>query len=196
MANDEKPKPASSGWLVKITLIVFFAALTTAGAHIAFPIGPIPISMQNLFILLSGLVLGPVMGSAAVILYLLAGVLNLPVFALGGGGISRFTGPAGGYFIGYLLAAFTAGLIAGRPKADESAKISQRIIIAEIAGLLISYVPGLFWLKIRMNLDWAKTFQTGLIPFIIGDPIKGIAAVFIAPRLRRIVAGFLDNKGS
>jgi biotin transport system substrate-specific component len=190
--NNEKLKPVSSRWLMKIALTVFFAALTMAGAHIAFPIGPIPISMQNLFILLSGLVLGPVMGSAAVGLYLFAGILNVPVFALGGGGIARFTGPAGGYFVGYLLAVLTAGIIAGGPKADVKAETSQtRIIIAAIAALLVSYVPGLIWFKIRMNLDWTKTFLTGFIPFIIGDTLKGIVAVLITTRLRRIAADFL-----
>ena len=121
MKNNEKTKSASSRLLIRIALTAFFAALTAAGAYIAFPVGPIPISMQNLFILLSGLVLGPVMGTAAVGLYLLAGILSFPVFALGGGGIARFAGPAGGYFVGYFFAALTAGLIAGRPKADASA---------------------------------------------------------------------------
>ena len=192
MNNDKKTKPALSKWLMMIALTVFFAALPAAGAYIALPIGPIPISMQNLFILLSGLVLGPIMGTAAVGLYLLAGILNFPVFALGGGGIARFAGPAGGYFVGYLFAALTAGLITGKLKAGESAKILQpRIIIAAIAALIVSYIPGLFWLKIKMNYDWAKTFQSGLIPFIIGDTLKGTAAVLIAPILRRIVEGFL-----
>jgi len=195
MNNNEKPKPASSRWLMKITLTVFFAALTMAGAFIAFPIGPIPLTMQNLFILLSGLVLGPAMGSAAVGIYLLAGILNFPVFALGGGGLARFAGPAGGYFVGYLLAAFTAGLIAGKPKAEASAEPSlTRIIIAEIAGLVVSYVPGLIWYKIRMNINWAKTFQTGFVPFIIGDTLKGIVAVLIAPKLRRIAVDFLYDR--
>jgi biotin transport system substrate-specific component len=192
MNNNEEPKPTPSRWLMKIALTVFFAALTMAGAHIAFPVGPIPISMQNFFILLSGLVLGPVMGSAAVGLYLFAGILNFPVFALGGGGIARFTGPAGGYFIGYLLAALTAGLITNGPKSGINAKTSQtRIIIAVIAALLVSYVPGLIWLKMRMNLDWPKTFMTGFIPFIIGDTLKGTVAVLIASRVRRIAADFL-----
>jgi len=197
MNNNEDSESVSSRWLTKIALTVFFATLTAAGAYIAFPIGPIPISMQNLFILLSGLVLGPVMGSAAVGIYLIAGILNFPVFALGGGGIARFAGPAGGYFVGYLLAAFTAGLIVGSPKDDASAAAFQkRIIIAEIAGLLVSYVPGLIWFKIRMNIDWTKTFLTGFVPFIIGDTIKGIVAVLIASRLRKIVADFLYDRNN
>jgi biotin transport system substrate-specific component len=192
MSNNEKSKP--SKWLMRIALTALFAALTAAGAFIAFPLGPVPIVLQNLFALLSGLVLGPVLGGTAVGLFLLAGLLNFPVFS-GGGGIARFAGPTGGYLVGYLLAALIAGLIAGRPKAGASAKVFQiRIIIAVIAGFLVIYVPGLIWLKARINLDWIKTLFAGFIPFIIGDILKGIVAVLIAPRLRRIAADFLDAK--
>jgi biotin transport system substrate-specific component len=192
--NKKKPKPAPARFLMRIALTALFAALTAAGAFIAFPVGPVPIVLQNLFALLSGLVLGPVLGSAAVGLFLLAGLLHFPVFS-GGGGIVRFAGPTGGYLAGYLLAALTAGLIAGRPRANESKKIFQlRIIAAVIAGVLVIYVPGLIWLKSRLNLDWIKTLLTGFVPFVIGDTLKGIAAVLIAPRLRRIAADFLDEK--
>jgi biotin transport system substrate-specific component len=193
-SSSEKSKPAPSRLLMRIAFTALFAALTAAGAFIAFPVGPVPIVLQNLFALLSGLVLGPVLGGAAVGLFLLAGLLNFPVFS-GGGGIVRFAGPTGGYLIGYLLAALTAGLIAGRPRADASKKILQpRIIAAVIAGFLIIYVPGLIWLKSRLKLDWIKALMTGFIPFVIGDALKGIAAVLIAPRLRRIAADFLDEK--
>jgi biotin transport system substrate-specific component len=194
MSSSEKQKPASSRLLIRIVLTALFAALTAAGAFIAIPLGPVPIVLQNLLALLSGLVLGPVLGSAAVGLFLLAGLLNFPVFS-GGGGIARFAGPTGGYLVGYLLAALTAGLIAGRPRVNASCKIIQpRIVIAVIASFLVIYIPGLFWLKARVNLDWVKTLFTGFIPFIIGDTLKGIAAVLIAPRLRRIAADFLDAK--
>jgi len=194
MNNNNKPKTASSKLLIRIALTALFAALTAAGAFIAFPVGPVPIVLQNLFALLSGLVLGPFLGGAAVGLFLLVGLLNFPVFS-GGGGIVRFAGPTGGYLIGYLLAAITAGLIAGRPRVSDSVKVFQmRVVAAVIAGFLVVYVPGLIWLKTRINLDWAKTLLTGFVPFIIGDTLKGIAAVLIAPRLRRIAADFLDDK--
>jgi len=184
-----------SKWLMRIAFTALFAALTAAGAFIAFPVGPVPIVLQNLLALLSGLVLGPLMGAAAVGLYLLAGLLNFPVFSGGGGGIARFAGPTGGYLIGYFLASLTAGLIAGRPKATAGAKAFQvRVVIAVIAGFLVIYAPGLIWLKTRLNLDWIKTTMTGFTPFIVGDILKGIAAILIAPRLRRIAADFLDDK--
>jgi biotin transport system substrate-specific component len=195
MNNNEKTKSTSSRFLIRIAFTALFAALTAAGAFIAIPVGPVPIVLQNLLALLSGLVLGPVLGGAAVGLFLLAGLLNFPVFSGGGGGIVRFAGPTGGYLVGYLLAAITAGLIAGRPRANASTKVFQiRIVIAVIAAFLVIYIPGLIWLKVRVNLDWIKTLLTGFVPFVIGDTLKGIAAVIIAPRLRRIAADFLDDK--
>ena len=180
-------------FLVKISLTALFAALTAAGAFIAVPIGPVPIVLQNMFAVLSGLILGPLMGSAAVGLYLLAGIINLPVFAGGTGGIARFMGPTGGFLVGYLIAAFSAGLIAGRPSLDRKISL-PRLILAVFLGFLILYVPGLLWLKTRLNLDWFATLMAGFVPFIAGDIIKGIAAVLITPRLRKIAAEYIGNK--
>jgi len=183
--------PGSKRFLIKISLSSLFAALIAAGAFIAIPVGPVPIVLQNLFAVLSGLILGPILGTAAVGLYLLAGILNFPVFAGGVGGITRFAGPTGGYLIGYLFAAFTAGLVAGQPKSKTSL---IRIIIAVIAGLLIIYIPGVTWLKVSRNMDLTRALVAGFIPFIIGDILKGIAAVLIAPRLRRIAADLLEKR--
>ena len=178
---------------IKITLVALFAALTAAGAFIAIPIGPVPIVLQNLFALLAGLVLGPLLGGAAVGLYLLAGILSLPVFAGGSGGVARFAGPTGGFLVGYLMAAFTAGLIAGRPRTSTRTPL-LRIISAVIAGLLIIYVPGVIWLKISRILSWPRALIAGFVPFIIGDILKGIVAVLIVPRLRRTAADYLDGE--
>lgn len=188
MDNTKKTIQGHKRFLTRISITALFAALTAAGAFIAIPVGPVPIVLQNLFAVLSGLILGPVMGAAAVALYLLAGILGFPVFAGGTGGLARFAGPTGGYLVGYLLAAITVGLIAGRPEYKTSL---IRIIIAVIAGFLIIYIPGISWLKISRNLDWTRAFLAGFTPFIIGDILKGIAAVLISPRLRRIAKDFL-----
>jgi len=187
----EKDKPIESRkLLVRISLTALFAALIAAGAFFVIPVGPVPIVLQNLFALLSGLILGPVLGAAAVALYLLTGILGFPVFAGGTGGLARLAGPTGGYLVGYLFAAIIAGLIAGRPKARTPL---PRVVIAVIAGFLAVYVPGVTWLKVSQNLDWARSLAVGFTPFIVGDVLKGIAAVIIAPRLRRIAASHLDK---
>ena len=178
---------------IRISFTALFAAFIAAGAFIVIPIGPVPIVLQNLFALLSGLILGPLMGSAAVGLYLLAGALSLPVFAGGTGGIAHFAGPTGGFLAGYLLAALTAGLIAGRPRPGVRTPLS-RIIAAVTAGFLVVYVPGVIWLKISRNLGWVKALLAGFVPFLIGDVFKGVAAVLIVRRLRRTAADFLNEK--
>ena len=187
--NETKPKNQQK-ILVKISLTALFAALIAAGAFIAIPIGPIPIVLQNMFAVLSGLILGPVMGSAAVGLYLLAGIINLPVFAGGVGGIARFAGPTGGFLLGYLLAGFAAGIILRTPRAGQIISL-PRLITAVTVGFLVIYVPGLIWLKLRFNLTWLTALMTGFVPFIAGDIAKGIVAALITRRLRKITGEFI-----
>jgi biotin transport system substrate-specific component len=190
--------PAARKNILRISFTALFAALTAAGTFIAIPIGPVPIVLQNLFAMLSGLILGPVMGGAAVALYLLAGAIGVPVFAGATGGIAHFAGPTGGFLAGYFLMPIVAGLIAGSPGAEAARaettgkrRFNWRLLIAVIAGLVVVYLPGVPWLKFSRNLSWPTAFAGGLIPFIPGDAAKGVIAFLIAPRLRRIAADYL-----
>jgi biotin transport system substrate-specific component len=170
----------------RITLVALFAALIAGGTFIAIPLpfSPVPIVLQNLFIVLAGLVLGPALGAAATGLYLLAGALGLPVFAGVVGGVAHFFGPTGGFLVGYFFAALIAGLVAGRPKTGTPL---FRLILASACGFLIVYVPGLFWLY-RLMGNWVAVFAAGFFPFLIGDILKVAIAVTAASRLRRAVA--------
>jgi biotin transport system substrate-specific component len=125
-------------------------------------------------------------------LYLIAGAIGAPVFAGATGGFVRFLGPTGGFLLGYLLAAIVAGLIAGRPRGEEKTRL-LRIILGTLAGLLVVYVPGLIRLKIVLDSPWPGALAAGFLPFLIGDALKGAAAVIIAPRLRRLAADQLDG---
>jgi biotin transport system substrate-specific component len=175
-----------------LVLAALFGALIAAGAFIAIPLpfSPVPVVLQNLFSLLAGLVLGPTLGAAAVGLYLLAGIIGAPVFAGATGGIARALGPTGGFLLGYLFSAFTAGLIAGRPRRE--AVPLWRIILAVAAGLLIVYVPGLLRLRFALG-SWAKALVSGFLPFILGDAVKGVIAVLITPRLRRPLENYFGR---
>jgi len=134
-------------------------------------------------------VLGPVLGTAAVGLFLAAGIIGAPVFANNGSpmGIARLFGPSGGFLFGYLLSALLAGLILGFPRPGIKTPV-WRIVLAVVAGILVVYIPGLIRLKLVMNIDWRKTFVVGFVPFMIGDTIKGVIAGLISPRLRRSIA--------
>ena len=176
---------------LRITLTALFAALISGGGFVAVPLpfSPVPIVLQNLFIVLSGLVLGPALGAAAVGLYLAAGALGLPVFSGAGGGIARFASPTGGFLIGYFFAALCAGSIAGTPKKDIPL---YRIALAAAAGFLVVYIPGLLWLY-RFFGSWPKTFAAGFFPFLIGDAIKVVIAATASKRLRRTAADIFNG---
>jgi len=158
------------------------AALTAAGAYLSIPIGPVPIILQNMFVLLSGLLLGSRWGLASVGVYILAGACGLPVFAGGLGGISRIAGPTGGYLLGYLPAVYVIGLI--------TEKIKQNMVvdvIAMICGCIIIYACGVTWLKALTGMTLAKTLAVGMYPFLIGDALKIAAAAAIAKSLRPVI---------
>jgi len=158
------------------------AALTAVGAYIAIPIGPVPIVLQSLFILLSGLLLGSTWGVAGVGIYLLAGAFGLPVFAGGAGGIGRILGPTGGYLLGFLPAVYVIGLI-----SEQKKKSTLIDITAMLCGTIIIYTCGVSWLKVLTGMDLKKAVAVGMIPFLIGDALKIAAAVFIAKSVRPVI---------
>jgi biotin transport system substrate-specific component len=178
---------------IQLSLVALFAALTAAGTFIAIPLpfSPVPVVLQNLFAVLSGLLLGPVLGAGAVGLYLIAGTVGLPIFAGASGGIAHFLKPSGGYLPGYFLAALCAGLIVGAPRSGQKTAL-WRIILATLSGFLVVYLPGVWRLKAVLDTSWAGALASGFLPFIIGDLIKGIVAVLITGRLRKVVG---DNLG-
>jgi biotin transport system substrate-specific component len=159
-----------------------FVALIAVGAFIAIPVGPVPIVLQNLFVLLAALILGPAWGVACIGIYLLIGLLGLPVFSKGGAGIGHLFGPTGGYLLGYIPAVLATAVISkglGRKLTGD--------LFAMVIGSLIVYAAGVPWLKIATGMTYQKALAVGMFPFIVGDAVKIIAAAFIARALRPIV---------
>jgi biotin transport system substrate-specific component len=191
--TENTARPVRRGMVFRVSLVALFAALTAAGAFISFPLpfSPVPVVLQNLLALLSGLVLGPVMGPLSVALYLTAGAIGAPVFAGGAGGFARFLGPTGGFLAGYVLAALVAGLFAGVPRVSARPR-SWRIIAGAVMGMAAVYVPGLLQLQLITGRPFADTFMAGCLPFLPGDAVKCVFAVLAAGRLRRLVAAQLD----
>jgi biotin transport system substrate-specific component len=193
MSDNNVSVSARRRHILRITLTALFAALIAAGTFISIPLpfSPVPIVLQNLFAVLSGLVLGPVSGGAAVAVYLAAGAIGAPVFAGASGGFVHLLGPTGGFLYGYFLAAVTAGLIAGRPKAGIKTPV-WRIIVAAAAGFLIVYAPGLLQFKAAAGLSWGGTLIAGCLPFLPGDAVKAALAVLVSARFRKLTADMFD----
>ena len=168
--------------LRRLVLASLMAALTAVGAYIHIPLGPVPIVLQNLFVLLAGLLLGPRWGAASIGVYVLVGACGLPVFAGGKGGLATLAGPTGGYLAGFVLGALVVGWI-----AHSGSRRTVWDIAAVALGTLIIYACGIPWLKLVTAWSWDKALTAGLAPFVLGDVVKAIVAVMLSKALRPLM---------
>lgn len=158
------------------------AALIAVGAFIAIPVGPVPIVLQNLFVLLAAVLLGPKWAAVAVGVYLLAGACGLPVFAGGTGGLGRLVGPTGGYLVGFLAAAVVTGLLARWARRRTALEV-----LAMAVGALAIYLPGVLWLQWTAGITPTQALAVGFYPFLPGDALKIAAAVPIVRAVRPLI---------
>jgi biotin transport system substrate-specific component len=157
-----------------------FTALIIAGTWIRIPVGPVPVVLASLFVLLAALIQKLPWALASVALYLALGAVGLPVFS-GGGGIGYFAGPTGGYLVGYLFAVVAAHLFSSATSTS-----TRRDIVAVTAATIVIYLPGVSWLKASLGLSWTEALSTGLLPFLIGDALKAFIALSAFVALKRI----------
>ena len=154
-----------------LTVTAMFAALMCVLGPLSIPIGPIPFSLSVFTVYLSAYVLGSKRGTLAVLVYLLIGLLGLPVFSGFSGGPGKLFGPTGGYLIGFLPMAVLTGRI--RELSDD-VKIQS---LGMLAALLACYLPGTAWLAYFAKMSFSEAAVVGMWPFIGWDVIKLILSV-------------------
>lgn len=161
--------------------VVAFAVATAFGAKVAFPIPgtPIPFTLQPMFVLLAGALLGSRLGALSQTLYLVAGAVGLPIF-VAGGGMAYLLGPTGGYLLAYPLAAWLAGTGARQG--------AGRMLVGLLAGLLTIYAGGLAWLSIIGTAANQWVVAWGLRPFLLADLVKALLVLLVGQRLRERAA--------
>jgi biotin transport system substrate-specific component len=162
-----------------VALIVAGALLIYLTARVSIPVpgSPIPVTGQTFGVLLVGGALGFRRGFASVLLYVLLGVIGLPFFAEGRGGISVIWGASGGYLIGFVLAGSVVGRLA-------ELGWDRRVVGAlgmMLVGNVLIYAIGLPWLAYTANLDVATTLDKGFWPFVVGDVLKLVLAGALFP---------------
>jgi biotin transport system substrate-specific component len=164
--------------------VVAFTVLTALGAHLAIPLpgNPVPVTMQTLFVTLSGALLGPYLGASSQLLYLLAGISGLPMFALTPGP-AALIGPTGGYLLSFPIAAALVGVLAGG-RASGFVRIAFAMLIASAVILAL----GAAQLALITG-DAQHAVQLGVLPFVIGDSLKVALGALIAQRLRSRTLG-------
>ncbi|GGD69054.1 biotin transporter BioY [Microbacterium murale] len=164
-----------------VLTIIGTAFITVAGyITIPLPFTPVPISLATFAVLLTGAALGPLRGSASAGLYLVLGLVGVPLFAHGASGwaFSSF-----GYIVGYVVAALIVGALARR-RSDRS--VWSTLGLAAVGSLTI-YAFGVPWLAAFAGIDLAAAFALGVLPFLIGDAVKIVAMAGLLPATWRIV---------
>ena len=157
-----------------------FGALTAMGALVSIPLQPVPVTLQTLFLYLAGSLLGGSLGALSQLIYLVLGVIGLPVFSGGKAGLGVFLGPTGGYLIGFVAGAFVTGKIVRW--RDNPGLVW--VVFAMLAGTAAVYALGVLQLVLVGRLSPAKAAVAGVLPFLPGDALKIAAASVIALKVR------------
>ena len=148
-------------------IVIIGSLLLTISAKIKIPFYPVPMTMQTFVVLMLGISLGPKLGVAAVVLYLLEGIVGIPVFSNSpekGVGLIYFTGPTMGYLIGFIFACFLSGYF----KMNTNLVI---VFIRLIISVSVIYLLGILWLGSLIGWD-KPIFSLGVKPFILAEFFK------------------------
>lgn len=194
----EKPRRAVRADRAAILAgVVAFAALTAWGARISVPLPgtPIPGTLQLLPVLMAGLFLGPGGGCSSQALYVAIGLGGLPVFALPGAGPAYLLGPTGGYLLGFVVAPWVVGRLAGRDAGGP-----WRRLAALVAGLLVVHACGFAGLLPHVAGSAPAALRAGILPFALFDLAKIAAALALHSGWlaleRRIASGWRTGSRS
>ncbi|GFI62357.1 biotin transporter BioY [Clostridiales bacterium] len=167
-----------------IVLIGLFAAIICVFAPYTIPVGDIPITLATFAIYLAAAVLGAKKGTIAVFIYILIGLIGLPVFSGFSGGIGKIAGYTGGYLIGYIPCVFISGAIIDRFSDKKTV-----YPIALIAGTAALYTFGTIWYMVLSGNSLKYSLMACVVPFLLGDAIKIAAASVIAANVRAYAFG-------
>ena len=153
----------------EITLVAVFPALMAASAFISIPLGiGAPITLQTLFVMLAGLVLGPKLGSMSVLVYVILGAIGLPIFAGLTGGFGVILGPTGGFILSFPIMAFMIGKMKNVNFLNK--EIFSLSLILVLANLVV-YMIGGTYMAFVLNINLQGTLAI-LGVYVLGDFIK------------------------
>jgi len=167
-------------FITNVFTVIVCSILLILSAKIKVDLYPVPMTLQPLAILMIAMLCGRNISVASVTLYLLQGMLGLPVFAYGGG-LPYLLGPTGGFLFGFLVASVVVGELADRGWGK---KIIQSVF-AMLLGMFTIYFFGIFQLSLIKGFDYAIIY--GMKPFIIGDLYKLLLAAFLLPQIWKLI---------
>lgn len=169
--------PQSDSFMKKSLVVIAGAVLLALASQLSIPLQPVPLTFQSATVVLIGLAGGARLGSYAVIVYLIAGLVGMPVFADFHAGLPTLLGPTGGYLAGFAPAAFISGYLAQKGFARHP----MSAFLAACAGVSVIFLMGVAWLSTFTG--WHLAITLGVLPYALSEPIKLIVLSFLVPRL-------------
>ena len=165
-------------------LVVGLTLFTAACAQVAVPLPftPVPLTLQTFAVLVGAAALGAKRAVIAQILYVLAAAAGAPVLAGASHGMAKVLGPTGGYIVGFIVASFVVGSIAQRG----ATRHAGTTVAAYAAGTAVVYALGVSWLAVYADMSLVDALRAGMVPFLIGDLIKAVAAGAVLPAAWRL----------
>ena len=160
-----------------ITLCAFFAALSAVLSQASIPLGPVPITFTHFSIFTAVGLLGAKQGTLSQVIFVMIGLAGVPIFSGFSGGIGVIATPVGGFIVGYIFCALTAGIIMDRFGRSVSA-----LLVAMLAGWVVTYLFGIPWFMhiTGMNLSQSLIF---MIQFLPGDALKTALSIVVIRRV-------------
>ena len=168
----------------ELTIMALFAALLCISSYISIPLpfSAVSLTAQTLIINIIALLLSPKKAGITVGIWILLGFAGLPVFSGGMGGPAKLFGPTGGYIFSYLAAVIVISLLRGK-----KGNLWRQFLVTIVIGIPVIYLVGTPWMMAVTGIGWQAAFATSVLPFIPGDILKCVSAVFISRSLRRII---------
>ncbi len=162
-----------------VTLVVGLTLFTALCAQVSVPLPftPVPLTLQTFAVLAGAAALGAERSVIAQVLYVVLAVAGAPVLAGGATGMKSITGPTGGYIIGFVAASYVVGRIAER----WATRKVVTTVVAYVAGTAVVYALGVSWLSYATHMSVRDAVVAGMIPFLVGDALKALAAGAVLP---------------
>lgn len=167
--------------LSRMVAVMVFVVFISLGAFVRIPLPftPVPITLQTFFVLLSAALLGAHLGVTAQLIYIVLGILGLPIFAGAGSGPLYLMGPTSGYLFGFILASLFVGKLI---KYGKDNLFAVFFILCAADFILLSC--GILWLHLLFAYPLNKLFFIGFIPFVPGDLLKVFSAAILYLKLK------------
>ncbi len=175
--------------IFSMALIALFTALTIIGTQISIPLPLVPITLQTMFVLSAGMLLGGLRGMLSQLLYVAIGLIGFPVFSRGQGGIQMVFAISFGYLLGFIVAPPVISWV-----IDRFEKVNfLSVLAAGLAGAATIDLVGIGWILLVFNtltespLAAARVFSAILLPTVPGDLLKAAVLALTIPSLHRML---------